>query len=189
MSESNHDKKSNNFGLSEAEFQSLMESLKSGNEELFEKIFVAQTQNSIKLIQSTLGQSYEDSYDATMETLIQFRKCLIQGKLKYGNLKYIFNRMAKFFVLKKLNGIKEFSSDEIEIFEKSNVENKYEPDQVEKINTAWKKLTDQEKKILYLRFNLDARLIDIAQNLGISESAVRKRKQRILDKIKSHFQI
>lgn len=182
-------KKKINFGLTKEEFNSLRIELTEGNEDLFEKIFVSQAHASIKMLQKKFGLSYEDGYDATMETLIQFRKILIQGKLEYGNLRYIFNRMAKFFVMKKKKRTQEFSSDEIEIFELKNLQNNYDDEEIEKIKSVWINLEEEEKKILYLHFNLGARLKDIAQNLDISEAAVRKRKQRVLTKIKSQFQI
>ncbi len=188
MSESNHKRKSNNFGLTELEFQKMLDALKAGDEELFEKIFLSEAEESIKTLRRHHGRSYEDSYDAVMDTLIRFRSCLVEGKLVYGNLRYIFNRMVKFRVLKKITRTKEFSSDELELFDVPVVEDEYDSDQLEKMQAIWNGLKEEERKILHLRYNLDARLKDIAQNLGITESALRKRKQRILDKIREQFQ-
>ncbi len=185
MSENSNKLKLKNFGLSLEEFNHLLRSLKSGDEDLFRKIFLSHGRDCIKLLQSKFGQSYEDAYDATMETLIQFRKSLIQGKLEYGNLRYIFNRMAKFYIIKKAQAKKEFSSEEMELFEGERTEEKYDLDKMQKLKQIWSRLSNEEKKILHLHYNLSMKLKDIAEKMGLTEWVVRKRKQRILEKMRA----
>ena len=86
--------KSNNFGLSQIEFEELVEALRKGDESIFEKIFLSQFSNAIKHVRIKYSASNEEAYDMTMDALIKIRKLLIEGKLKYGNLKHLFNRMA-----------------------------------------------------------------------------------------------
>ena len=178
-----------NFGLSKAEFDQLLIDLMQGDERLFEKIFVSHSTDCIKLLRSLYGIDYETAYDLTMDTLIQFRKNLIAGKFVYGNLRYLFNRMAKFCYLKKVSRKKEYSKDDIELFEVVKTEDKYDNKMLDKLKLVWSQLNEEEQELLNLHFNLGAKLIDIAQNMGVSQAAVRKRKQRIFDKIKDSLNI
>ncbi len=174
-----------NFGLTEEQFIELLNMLMSGNEQLFERIFVSQAADCIKNLQRRYGATYENAYDTTMDTLIGFRRGLIMGKFKYGNLRALFNLMAKHQLLKKRNQNKERSEGDMELFEIDFVEFKYESSILSKLKLVWSQLDQDEKKMLHLHYNLGAKLVDIAQNLGLKEEAVRKRKQRILTKIRS----
>ena len=178
-------KRKQNFGLSEAKFDELVSRLREGDESIFETVFVSQANNCIKILQKRYRANYENAYDATMDALLEFRIKLLTGKFKYGNLRYLFNRMAQFRYLKSTNRMIVDRDQDLVDFDL--VEQKYDSLTLLKLKKIWSQLSNDEQRILYLRYDLGAKLVDIAQNMGLTEEAVRKRKQRILVKIKSQL--
>lgn len=58
----------------------------------------------------------------------------------------------------------------------------------EQLLSCINKLSDEEKNLLHLRFVNEMKFKDIAQLLGITEEAAKKRGQRILKKLHSYYE-
>jgi len=88
------DERDKNFGLSEEEFNELVKALQHGNEELFERIYLAHFSRCVNYVVNHRGAEYENAYNSTLEALLEIRKKLIAGKIKYGNLAFYYTRSA-----------------------------------------------------------------------------------------------
>ena len=85
---------SKNFGLTEATFERMRQDLRANDTLFFEKVFVEQFKETMAYVKREYRAAHEDAYDATMDALMDFRKRFVQGKLRYGNLRFLFTRMA-----------------------------------------------------------------------------------------------
>ncbi|MEN9609425.1 MAG: hypothetical protein RLZZ628_239 [Bacteroidota bacterium] len=84
-----------NFGLTENEFNQLLERLQTeGDETLIEIIFKTQYVPCRKLLMEKYHASYDNAHDVVMELLLKFRLDLIQNKLRYNNLVSFFKTAA-----------------------------------------------------------------------------------------------
>jgi DNA-directed RNA polymerase specialized sigma24 family protein len=84
-----------NFGLTPDEFSALLKKMLNGNEMLFEIIFKTHFEKCRSFLIRKLGVDYDVAYDITLETLIKFRKNLMLGKIKYGNMAALFTIDAR----------------------------------------------------------------------------------------------
>ncbi|MBK8848019.1 MAG: hypothetical protein IPO27_16395 [Bacteroidetes bacterium] len=87
--------KGQNFGLTPDEFNEHLKELLSGNELLFEIIFKTHFEKCRSFLVRKLGAYDDVAYDITLETLIKFRKNLMAGKIKYGNMVALFTIDAR----------------------------------------------------------------------------------------------
>ena len=85
---------SKNFGLTESEYNDLYNKLNSGDELLFEVTFMTHFEPAMKYLMNMNGASHDDAYDVVMNVLIEFRRRILDGKVKYGNLKFMFTQMC-----------------------------------------------------------------------------------------------
>ena len=92
--ENNQKQASKNFGLSEDQFYTMINELHSDGEKLFEQAFLNHFERSMNYLINKNGAERETAYDITMNTLLEFRKRLVQGKVKYGNLNFLFTQMC-----------------------------------------------------------------------------------------------
>lgn len=76
-----------NFGLTEASFEQMVQDLKMNDTLLFKQVFLKQFKETMNYVKREYGADHEDAHDATMDTLLEFRKLFVEGKLKYGNLR------------------------------------------------------------------------------------------------------
>jgi len=83
-----------NFGLTETQFSQMITDLVNKSEKLFEQAFMNHFERSMSYLINKNGAERETAYDVTMNTLLEFRKRLIQGKVKYGNLNFLFTQMC-----------------------------------------------------------------------------------------------
>lgn len=172
-----------NFGLSKIEFENIVSQLKQGNESLFEKIFLSHFEECSSFLKKNFKAPCEIAYDITMDTLIEFRFKLLTDKITYGNLRYLFTKMAGQFYLKSIakdNRIKEAIiplSDEVDEYE----------DKLIALKNAWKSLSNEDKKLLENYYYLDIPLNKMAELGDKSDAALRKQKQRAVDKLRQIF--
>jgi len=170
-----------NFGLSKEEFDELVVELQKGDEQLFEQIFLSHFELCMNYIQNHCKASYDDAYEAVMETLVQFRKRLIQGKVHYGNMKYLFTLMAKQNYLKMGKVLDEsvtMRSDEATFDEET----------FGLLDRAWSELCDNCQKVLKGYYYDGFTLKQLTQHLNhTSNAATRKQKERCLKKLKTSF--
>ncbi len=170
-----------NFGLIKDDFDHLLSQLKIGNDEFFSKIFLAHFEDCILYLKKKYSVSYDDAYDLTMETLLEFRHKLILGKINYGNLRYLFTRMACHNYLKesekeaKMKNLSSVFDDDHSLSEEG----------IESMKKVWFVLTDEEKNILNCFYYLDLPMRDISELTQINEVNLRKKKQRALEKLKN----
>jgi len=170
-----------NFGFTEVEFQEMQSQLKSGDETLFEQIFLKHFDSCISYLIKNHKIGREEAYDITMETLIDFRKRLIQGKIKYGNLRFLFTKMAT------QRHIKEIKVDK----KKENLSSLYDDENLEPdlllLEKAMMKMGQACKDLLKLHYYEKMPLKDIAQLKDTAPATIRKQKQRCIANLKSLF--
>lgn len=172
---------SKNFGLTENEFSEMCYKLRHGNEELFEKVFLSHFEDCVNYLLNNYSINREDAYDTTMETLILFRKRLIDGKISFGNIRYLFTKMASqvFFKSEKkvnrvegltIDGDSDINEAELQILEKA-------------INS----LGEACQELLRLNFYEKMTIAEIALIKNKNAASLRKAKQRCLSKLKTLF--
>ena len=84
-----------NFGLSEEEFVQLKAQLVRGDEKLFQVIFFAHFESCMNYLKHQYKVPHEKAYDVTMDALLLFRRKILEGKVRYGNLRFLFTQMAQ----------------------------------------------------------------------------------------------
>lgn len=179
-----------NFGLKAAEFAQLQADLLRGDETLFERVFVKHFDDCrVYLIRNCSAQA-DDAYDVTVETIIAFRKRLIENKVEYGNLRFYFTKMAKDSYLKMVEKNKKLPVGELLVNEADRaeeVENGFDEEQLTSLDSAWTKLGEECKKLLKSHIYDGLQLKDIAAALNEAETNIRKRKERCMNRLKSNF--
>jgi DNA-directed RNA polymerase specialized sigma24 family protein len=172
---------SRNFGLSMHEFTALVDRLKNGDQSLFERVFLHHFNDCMLYLIHQKSTLQHIAYDATMDTLLKFRQLLVDGKITYGNLRYLFTRMAV-FAAQKIR-MKNTRIDPIESMQEMTVQ---EPDTVEEesltiLAKAWKKLGEECQHLLTHFYYNSKSWKEIAVLMEISEDNARKKGQRCRD--------
>ena len=179
-----------NFGLKAAEFAQLRTDLLRGDETLFEHVFVKHFDDCrVYLIRNCAAQA-DDAYDITLETIIAFRKRLLENKVEYGNLRFYFTKMAKDSYLKWLEKNKRMPVSELVVNEadrSDEADNRFDEDQLKVLDSAWEKMGEDCKNLLKSHVYDGLQLKLIAQSLNEAEANIRKRKERCMDRLKSYF--
>lgn len=174
-----------NFGLTQTEFDLMTEELRQGGGQLFEKIFLAHFPDCMAYLENHGGASQEDAYDAAMETLIQFRLLLIQGKLKYQNLRFLFTRMAmQWYWRWKKNSP---TSDPVENFEPMPLAETYDEESMKTLDLAWSRLGQACQQLLKDFYYNGVALTDLAKQLDQPDATLRQRKKRCLEQLRELF--
>lgn len=179
-----------NFGLKQTTFSDMLNALQQGDESLFEHVFVKHFSDCRNYLMRECDASAEDAYDITVETIISFRKRLIEGKIEYGNLRYYFTKMAKDNFLKLLEKNKRLPVGELVLNEADREDepsNEFDADQLQYLEKAWSKLNPDCQKLLRSHIYDGLQLKQVALLLNENEANIRKRKERCMDKLKSSF--
>lgn len=176
---------SKNFGLTESSFQDMTEALKYGDRSIFEQTFLAHFGDCMQYLKSTYQASHEDAYDATMDAMLAFCTRLEAGKIVYGNLRFLFTRMAGqiYFRQKK----KELPTSELEIDLPDSKEEDYSKEELQILEKVVRELCADCKGIIKAFYYHDISLKDLAEQYGKSSAAVRKQKQRCMEKLRALF--
>lgn len=174
-----------NFGLSETSFKVLLKELKEDNDTLFEKIFLTHFKSCQVYLQRNYNASSEDAYDATMNTLIEFQERLKADKITYGNLRFLFTRMAGQVYLKWIK--KENITTAIGELDIPEAKEELDEESFMILNKAWDKLCGSCKDLLKSFYYEGTPLNQLAKNLDKSHAAVRKQKQRCVEKLRDLF--
>ena len=176
-------KKEQNFGLDEEEFFRLSSELKRNNDVLFERVFLSHFEYCIKFLQMKYKVSYDEAYDATMDTTLEFRLRILDDKVRYGNLRFLFNKMAS---QELLRNIKKFQIREV--VESDLVEEKVlDREDIIILKRAWNSLGNDCQSLLRLNFFSGMKLSAIAELKEKSAASIRKQKERCLSKLIGHF--
>jgi len=175
-----------NLGLSEKQFYDLVEELKNGNNKLFELAFNKLVFYNIRYAKRKYRISEFDAKDATINALYSLRNKLIDDKIKYSNIRFLFTKMVyhEYLLIRKRN--------ENIVYLDTATENNlvdstdsFTDENFNKLNTAMKKLDSKCVELLESIYSKNAKLNKLADKFGISYDLIRKRKQRCLDKLRS----
>jgi len=179
--------KDKNFGITESDFLKMTKELQNGNEEIFEHIFLSHFEKCMKYLKQSCTITHEEAYDACMETLIEFRKGLINDKYTYGNLNYLFTKMAtqRFFknCKKKINYVqidkmKDMLEDPITM----------DADELVVLDRAWSKLGENCKTLLKKFYYDNQKLKEMAEKESRKPASLRKQKERCMNALRINFQ-
>lgn len=186
----NNTKKNNaianqNFGLKEEEFEEMLQKMNKGDDGLFEKIFLAQFEETISYLMYRYKTDRSMAYDATMDALLKFRKRLLAGKISYYNMRFLFTQMASQFLTSAFNKRTKL----LEVPQNERIDEKEEIDDIilDYLDTAWKSLGDQCSKLLENFYYKKIALKELANAFGKSDAALRKQKQRCLETLRAYF--
>lgn len=175
----------NNFGLTQEEYQVMADKLKNGREDLFEKVFLAQFSDSMQYLKTNYRVEHDLAYDITMNVLIEFRKKILTDKITYGNLRYLFTKMTTQFYLKDMaKGSKEMEVSHFSILEDDDIDIE---EKFVALKKAWGEMPSQEKMLLEDFYYKDIPLIKIAERENKTDAALRKQKQRSIEKLRAIF--
>ena len=177
---------SKNFDLTEEKFEDLVRRLKQGDNSLLEQVFLIHFDSCIRYVQKKFSCVYDEAYDVSMEALLLFRQKLVDEKIKYGNLHFLFTQMAIQIMIKK-NAKKRRELDHEAIILSRGTEYDSEPDEesYRQLQKSWNELglacQDLLRKIYYGKMRLN----QIAKDEQKTDAAIRKQKQRCIGKLRN----
>ena len=158
--------------------------MQDGEEDLFERVFLAQFEDSVRYLMNTYHISRSTAYDATMDALLKFRRRLLANKVTYGNMRFLFTRMASQFLTDSFK----HRAVLMDSFEGSlKEEDKLNDEVLDALDHAWGQLCDQCSKLLNRFYYQKIALNILALQSEQTESALRKQKQRCLEKLRMYF--
>lgn len=176
---------SKNFDISEHDFIALVELLKRGDNSLFEKVFLKHFESCVNFVKRKFYISYDEAYDASMDALVHFRQKLIEDKIKYGNIRFLFTQIAcQLYIKSKTKANK----DQEAIQPIIEVEEEVDQFSLEVLNSSWQELGEGCKDLLTKIFYGNMKLTEIAKEVHKSDVAIRKQKQRCVGMLKQLFQ-
>jgi DNA-directed RNA polymerase specialized sigma24 family protein len=177
-----------NFGLSPQSFVALCNKLKAGDESLFQTIFLAHFEDCMRYLQRKYNLQHEQAYDTTMDALLLFRKRILEDKIRYGNIRFLFTQMASQLYLKTINKkpvlVEESALAGLLDEEDATIDS----DVLDALNKAWQQLCDNCMQLLKRFYYNKASLKEIAEEQQKNAAALRKQKQRCVEKLRIHFQ-
>lgn len=179
-----------NFDLSANDFQIMLENLMNGDQTLFKQIFLSQVGESIRFLQIKFQSNYEDAYDVVLDTLLAYRQRLVDGKITYGNLRFLFLQMAsQEYLRSKKKSVYSSESDLISGLPEMNDEDveAYPEDQVQILEKAMALISESCRELLKMNYFFGMKLNDIAAKLEKSPKSVRKQKERCKESLVTQF--
>ena len=185
----NVDQKSKNFGLSKVEFLNLQSELVRGNEEIFERVHLMHFEKCMKFLMANYRIDREESYDASMDAMLEFRKAILENKIQYGNLQFLYTRMAYYLFLKKKKRVKEYATDfaDVELVMQDDSRELEREEQLVLLEGLISELPEDKRKFINDHFNKKMRLKEMAAIANVDETTFRKRKQRIVESLRKAF--
>ncbi len=169
-----------NFGLSEKQFNQMIEEMRLDNNVLFESIFLSHFKDCIAFLKQKYGANYNDAYDATMDTLLEFRLRIIDGKVRYGNVRYLFTKMATQVYMRNR---KNYVARDVEEDDLKADDVQLNHDELHQLSQAWQELSDACQRLFKLHFYGNMKLSEIAKDDDRTPLSVRKQKIRCLNKL------
>lgn len=174
-----------NFGLTEEEFEEMLQKMNMGDDRLFENIFLAQFEETISYLMYRYKTDRSMAYDATMDALLKFRKRLLAGKINYYNMRFLFTQMASQFLTTAFK--KRTKSFEVSENNSVAIEEEIDDAILDYLDAAWKLLGEQCSTLLENFYYKKITLKELANAMGKSDAALRKQKQRCLETLRSYF--
>ncbi|MEL7249500.1 MAG: hypothetical protein AAFO03_13825 [Bacteroidota bacterium] len=176
-----------NFGLSPDDFQLLLEELWSGRDELYQRVFLSHFKDCLTFLKKQYRASHQDAYDASMDTLLIFCDRLKRGRIKYGNLRFLFTQMAGQVYLKNNRQNTKYADWPDHLDMSTETTENIPDDALKAFEKAWPQLGEPCRGLLKAFFYDKQKLKDIAQRQARSEVALRKQKQRCMGKLQAIF--
>lgn len=173
-----------NFGLKEPEFSIMLKNMQAGDDRLFEQVFLSHFKDCMSYLTSTYKISQSEAYDASMDALLAFRKRMLDGKVAYGNMRFLLTKMASQFLMasKKKATIQYLESKDQRVKEEP-IDNEI----MGALDKAWDKLPSDNRILLEQFYYKKTPLKMIAATKNITEAAMRKQKQRSMEKLKKYL--
>lgn len=174
-----------NFGLSKDAFNEMIEKMQNGDESLFEVVFLSHFEFCLSYIQAKYNASYENAYDSSMNAMLSFCRGLKEGTISYGNLQFLFTQMAGQFYFKWIR--KEKPKESLEGIDIPEEEDSFDEANLNTLDKAWNLLGKECRQLLENFYYRDDQLREIAKKHEKSPSAMRKQKQRCIEKLREYF--
>lgn len=163
----------------------MVDGLRCNDMDFFKQVFLQQFNETMVYIKRKYRADHEDAYDATMDTLLDFRRRFVEGKLAYGNLRFLFTKMSAQMYLRNKKTQHPIQSSAVFDLEPMSEESAAEvPDTFKKV---WKKFGEKCKHLLTMHYYGNMQLIEIAEELSQSPATIRKRKERCIAKLKEEM--
>ena len=180
-----------NFGLSASDFSALVADLRQGNEALFERVYLAQVAYCMDKLQQFDGLDRQAAYDAAVEGLLQCRDLLLRGKIRYGNLRYLFVTIARQTYWKSRRqtppAVAELTPDRMEISEEDlNVERLPEQE-YRLLERALRSLGKPCRELLRRVYYKRQKLSTIAEEDQVDYANLRKQKSRCVQQLRKRY--
>jgi len=178
-----------NFNIGPVEFNQLVVGLKKGNNELFEKIYLVQFKETLIFLKKNYNATHEAAYDTTMDVLLKFRNLLIQDKVTYNNMRFLFTKMATQHYMKSQKKEKELIKISVEqpsFMKSANIG--FSEETLKFLDQAWMQLCENCQQLLKSFYYDGITLKKLSSQLAhSSESATRQKRKRCVDKLKKTF--
>jgi RNA polymerase sigma factor (sigma-70 family) len=175
--------KAQNFGLGKEEYNHMVLKMIEGDDTIFEHIFLTHFEECRKYISAKFAIDYDESYDVTMDTLLEFRTKLIQGKLSYGNLKYLFTRMASNNFVDAIS----LKNKMKHLLIADDINETDHEGHFDLLHKSWATLGESDKTLLTQVYYEDTSLKDIAASSQMNDATLRKKKQRAIETLRKAF--
>ncbi len=177
-----------NFDLSDVEFETLLSELESGNEALFERIFVKKYWKFVHRLQASHGINQADAEDAVMDGLLQFRKILLSRKVIWGNLEAYLTRIIVTDFQKKQKRIRETSVESFdENMADADILPQFSTEELAAFKKAWDSLCDKCSTVLRKFYYDEMPHHRIAELLNKRVDAIKQDKHRCIEKLRKNF--
>lgn len=176
-----------NFGLSPEGFQTLLQELRAGKDELYQQVFLNHFGDCMNYLKRQYRATHQDAYDASMDTLLVFCDRLKKGRIQYGNLRFLFTQMAGQVYLKQQKKNSRYASMPNDFDLREEAPAGIPQEAFDAFETAWPALGEGCRKLLKAFFYDRVKLKDLAALEGKSEPALRKQKQRCMGKLQTIF--
>jgi RNA polymerase sigma factor (sigma-70 family) len=174
-----------NFGLTPEQFDLLVTKLREGDHSLYETVFMQHFQSCINYVMFRCKAEYTDAYDASMDAMLNLCRRIKQGKIQYGNLRYLFTRVACEHY--RLRSKSEIKLEPLEMTIVNKALEQLPDDTLELLGEALKKVKPPCQTLLRSFYFDQKSLKELAALAGRTEVALRKQKQRCLAGLRSLF--
>ena len=175
-----------NFGLEVTEFEHLLEQLRQGDESLFEKAFLSQFDECCQYLIKEDKASPTAAYDAAMDALLSLRTGLIRENISYGNLRFLYTRMARQHFYKATNAT--LPTEDVDpLLLEITTEETIDEDVYTDLTKAWAQLGADCRKLLQNLYYREQKMVSIAEAMARTPAAVRKQKQRCIAVLRNGF--
>ncbi len=118
--------------------------------------------------------------------MLQFRESLKEGKIKYGNVRYLFTRMAANRFLKTKKRMSKFDFKDI-LPERAVGEKQYSDEEMQLLNKAWSQMGEACQQLLKSYFYDKIKMVELAKNASKTPAAIRKQKERCINVLRNNF--